>query len=336
MKVLVTGATGFVGSVLVPELVDRYGRESVSALALPGDPLSDAWRRSGIRLFEGDIRDRPSVARAVDGQTHVVHLAGFISYWKGDAGWLDEINVDGVRSIIEACLAARVSRLIHISSVGAIGFDRSGRPADESTPFNWPPDILYMGSKRRGQDLVERAVRENGLPAVILNPASIMGPGDHNLKSPHNELYRRISNGRLFGSFSGGLAVVDVRDLVAVILKALEGRGRCGESYLVVGANLPYREVIRLIAGACGRRAHPFPLPAGLLAALGGLLEGVSRVSRRRPLLTAAYGRLSGWTAYYDNAKSRLGFEHAYTPIEKTVRDGWEHYRRTFGNPLSR
>ncbi len=331
MRIFVTGATGFVGSVLIPGLVERYGKENISALVLPGDTLPDAWRRSGIRLIEGDLRDRPSVARAVESHTHVVHLAGIISYWKGDAGRLEEINVDGVRSIVEACLSARVTRLIHISSVGAIGFDRSGRPADESTPFNWPPDILYMVSKRRGQDLVEQAVRGRGLPAVILNPASIMGPGDHNPKSPHNELYRRISQGRLFGSFSGGLAVVDVRDLVAVILKALEGRGRFGESYLIVGANLPYREVIRLITGACGRRAHPFPLPAGLLAAVGGLLEGTSRLTGRRPLLTASYGRLSGWTAYYDNAKSRADFDHAYIPLEKTVRDGWDYFRRAFG-----
>lgn len=327
MKVLVTGATGFVGSVLMPELIERYGIESVSALVLPGDPLPDTWRDSGVRTFEADIRDPGSVFRAVGGHSHVVHLAGFISYWKGDAGRLEEVNVDGVRSIVEACLAAEVRRLVHVSSVGTIGFDRTGRPADESAPFNWPPDILYMASKRRGQDIVERAVRERGLPAVILNPASIMGPGDRNPKTPHNELYRRISQGRLFGSFSGGLSVVDVRDLVAVILKALQGRGRDGESYLVVGANLPYRDVVRLIARNCGRRAYPFPVPAPFLSAAGRLLEGVSLLSGRKPLLTAAYGRLSGWKAYYDNAKSRTEFDHTYIAVDKTVRDGWDYYR---------
>lgn len=330
MKILVTGATGFVGSVLMPELVGKYGKENVTALILPGDPLLRTWRDSGARLFEGDIRDRPSVARAVSGHTHVVHLAGFISYWKGDAGRLEEVNVEGVRTLVETCLSARVTRLIHISSVGAIGFDRSGRPADESTPFNWPRDILYMVSKRRGQDLVEQGIREKGLPAVILNPASIMGPGDHDPKTPHNELYRRISRGPLIGSFAGGLAVVDVRDLVAVILKALEGRGRDGQSYLVAGVNLPYREVIRLIAKACGRRAYPFPVPAPLLTAAGRALEGLSRVNRRRPLLTAAYGRLSGWTAYYDSSKSLVEFDHAYIPVERTVRDGWEYFRNVF------
>lgn len=330
MKVLVTGATGFVGSVLMPDLVGKYGKESVSALVLPGDPLPRPWRDSGVRLFEGDIRDRSSVARAVENHTHVVHLAGIISYWKGDTDRLEEVNVGGTRAVVEACLSARVRRLIHVSSVGAVGFDGTGRPADESTPFNWPRDILYMVSKRRGQDLVEQAFREKGLPAVVLNPASIMGPGDHNPRTPHNELYRRISRGRLFGSFSGGLSVVDVRDLVAVILKALEGRGRDGQSYLVVGANLPYRQVLRLIAGACGRPVAPLPIPAPVLTAAGRVLEGVSRLTGRRPLLTAAYGRLSGWTAYYDSAKSRSEFGHDYLPVERTVRDGWEYHCRAF------
>jgi len=330
MKVLVTGATGFVGAVLMPGLIARYGADSISAFVLPGDKIPATWSTSGVKTFEGDIADAVAVRAAVSGHSHVVHLAGFISYWKGDTDRLRKVNEAGARSMVEASLAAGVERLIHISSVGAVGFLESGQPADETTPFNWPEDILYMASKRRGQDIVERAVRERGLKAVILNPASIMGPGDHNPATPHNELYRRISRGPQFGSFAGGLAIVDVRDLVSIILRALEGRGRDGESYLVVGANLSYRDVIRRISRACGRRAYPFPIPSPLLTAAGHVLERASRRTGRRPLLTAAYGRLSGWTAYYDSAKSRREFDYVYIDAEKTIRDGWEYYRDTF------
>jgi dihydroflavonol-4-reductase len=264
------------------------------------------------------------VRAALEGHSHVVHLAGFISYWKGDEARLRHVNEDGARAVVEASLAAGIERLVHISSVGAIGFHEDGRPADETTPFNWPEDILYMVSKRRGQDIVERAVRERGLRAVILNPASIMGPGDRDPATPHNAIYRRISGRTQIGSFAGGLAVVDVRDLVGIILKALEGRGRDGECYLVVGANLSYRDVVRRIARACGRRAYPVPVPAPLLAAAGRLLE---RRSRRAPLLTAAYGRLSGWTAHYDNAKSRRELDHTYMDIDRTIADGWAYYQ---------
>ena len=333
MRVLVTGATGFVGSVLVPELVARYGAASIFSFVLPGDKIPATWRGAGVRTFDGDIADEEAVRTAAAGHSHIVHLAGFISYWKGDEDRLRQVNEDGVRSVVEASLAAGIERLIHVSSVGAVGFRRDGSPADESTPFNWPEDILYMVSKRRGQDIVERAVRERGLRAVILNPASIMGPGDHGPSTPHNELYRRISGGPLFGSFAGGLAIVDVHDLVSIILKALEGSGQNGENYLVVGANLAYKEVIRRIARACGRKAYPFPIPAPLLAAAGRVLEKASRRTGRRPLLTAAYGRLSGWTAYYDSAKSRRDFGHVYIDAEKTIRDGWEYFRDTFGRP---
>jgi len=331
MKVLVTGATGFVGAVLMPELIGRYGIKAVSAFVLPGDTIPATWREAGVRTFEGDIADAAAVRAAYGGHSHDDHLAGFISYWKGEEERLRKVNEDGARAMVEASLAAGVERLIHVSSVGAIGFHGSGQPADETTPFNWPEDILYMASKRRGQDIVELAVRERGLKAVILNPASIMGPGDHNPSTPHNELYRRISRGPQFGSFAGGLAIVDVRDLVSIILKALEGRGRDGEGYLIVGANLSYRDAVRRISRACGQRAYPFPVPAPLLTLAGHFLERASRRTGRRPLLTAAYGRLSGWTAYYDNAKSRREFGHSYIDVEKTVRDGWEYYRDTFG-----
>jgi dihydroflavonol-4-reductase len=324
-RVLVTGATGFVGSVLIPELVGRFDAEAVSAFVLPGDRIPDSWAGLPVRVHRGDIADASAVRDAVSGHSRVIHLAGLISYWKGDLDRLRRVNRDGVKTVVDACLEHGVRRLVHISSVGAIGFHRGGEPADEETPFNWPSNIYYMLTKREGQEIVEEAVRGRGLPAVILNPASIMGPGDHDPNTPHNRLYRSICRGRLFGSFAGGLSVVDVRDLVAIILKALD-RGRIGDKYLVVGANLRYPEVIRLISRACGRLAFPFPIPAPLVTAAGGILELASRATGRRPLLTAAYGRLSGWAAYASNAKSRAEFDHDYLPVEKTVADGWEYF----------
>ena len=330
MKILVTGATGFVGSVLVPELVRRFGASEISAFVLPGEPLPTSWAGEDVRLFRGDIADGEAVSRAVRGHDAVLHLAGFISYWKRDLHRLMRVNRDGVRCVVDACLRWNVERLVHISSVGAIGFRKDGIPADEETPFNWPASILYMVSKFEGQKIVEDAFRGRGLPAVILNPASIMGPGDHMITTPHNRLYRSICGKRLFGSFAGGLAVVDVRDLTALILKALE-RGRIGEKYLAVGANLTYPDVIRMIGRSCGRKAYPFKVPAPLIAVAGGLLEAASVLTKKRPLLTAAYGRLSGWRAYYSNEKSRRELGHEYIPIETTVADGWAYYRETFG-----
>jgi dihydroflavonol-4-reductase len=328
MKILVTGATGFVGSVLLPRLIERYGAETLAAFVLPGDRIPLSWAGSGVRLCEGDIADAAAVQMAVTGMTHVVHMAGLISYWRGDRARLFRVNRDGARVVAEACLDARVERLIHVSSVGAIGFHEDGSPADEDTPFNWPSSILYMTSKHDGQIAVENLVRERGLRAVVLNPASIMGPGDHDPRTPHNRLYQMISRGGLQGSFTGGLAVVDVRDLVEIILRVLEGKGRNGRRYLAVGANLPYTDVIRMIGRAAGKEPRVIPVPAGLVAVGGGLMEGLSAVVRNRPLITFAYGRLSGWRSYYDNRRSVEEFGLKYRPVERTVVDGWEYFER--------
>jgi dihydroflavonol-4-reductase len=330
MKILITGATGFLGAVLMPRLIRRFGAESLTAFVLPEDKVPLSWAGQDVRIRWGDIADSAAVADAVQGHAQVIHMAGLISYWKRDLARLMKVNRDGARCIVEACLRHGVNRLIHVSSVGAIGFHKSGEPSAEDTPFNWPSNIYYMVSKHEGQRIVEEAVREHGLPAVIINPASIMGPGDHNLATPHNQLYRTICRKRPLGSFSGGLAVVDVRDLADIILKALD-QGRIGEKYLAVGANVSYPEMIRMISRSCGRKSYPFRIPAPLIAAAGGLLELVSAFTKKRPLLTFAYGRLSGWRAYYSNEKSRREFSHSYIPIERTVADGWTYFAETFG-----
>jgi len=329
MKILVTGATGFVGSVLVPELVRIFGPDSVSTYVLPGDRIPESWKSENVRILYGDITDEKRVLEAARGQTHVIHLAGLISYWRRDFSRLMRVNFQGVRALVEACLRGRIHRLVHVSSVGAIGFRKRGELIDEATPFNWPPYFHYMTSKYLGQTVVVEAAQRKGLNAIIFNPASIMGPGDPVLETPHNQLYARVYGGRMFGSFRGGLGVVDVRDVSAAVIKGLD-RGRTGEKYLLVGANLYYPDVLRLIGKYAQRPVHPFPVPASLLSAAGLSLELVSQLTRKKPLLTYAYGRLSGLTTFYSNAKSRRDFSHEYIPIEKTIRDSCRYFEKAF------
>ncbi len=331
MKILVTGATGFVGSHLLEELPKAVPGTEISVFVLPEDEhkskLADKYPK--VNLIEGNIVKRDEVLRAVKGHTHIIHLAGLISYWKKDRERLMVVNKNGVENIVESCLQHNNSRLIHISSVGAFGYHKDGNLADEDTSFNWPDSLYYMVSKREGQKIVEQAVKNKGLNAVILNPASIMGPGDPNLSTPHNQLYDRIYNGLFMGCFSGGLAVVDVRDLVKIIIKSLD-QGKSGEKYLVVGTNVKYSQVVKAIAGCAMKKAYPFPVPPFLLSLIGALLEGVSSLTKRRPLLTYAYGKLSGWKTYYSNEKSKRDFNHDYIPFEKTIEDSCRYFEKTF------
>lgn len=330
MKILVTGATGFVGNVLLRRLRESHPDCQISAFVLPDDPLKNSlYRYEDLRVIEGDIIHSKHVLDAVKGHTHIVHLAGFISYWRRDRKKLMEVNIKGVENIVEACLEHDARRLVHISSVGACGFHKDGKLATEDSPFNWPENFSYMVSKHEGQKIVEKACREEGLDGVILLPASIMGPGDHNLNTPHNQLYERIYNKKLFGCFSGGLAVVDVRDLAEIVLKVLNTpRGR--EKYLIVGANVEYSDVVKRIGKHADRKTYPFAIPAFLLRIMGGFLEFVSFFTRRRPLLTSGYGKLSGWKVFYSNEKSKKALAHEYRPFEKTIEDSCRYFEKTF------
>jgi len=329
VNILVTGASGFVGRQLVAVLLERQPGDSLSVLLLPGEAIPQAFIGK-VLIERGDLRDRESIRQAIRGKDLVYHLAGYISYWVLDAGMLRAVNVEGVRAIVEACLEFGIKRLVHVSSVGAIGFDPLGIPTDETKSFNWPENFHYMTTKRDGQRIVEQAAQERGLDAVIVNPASIMGPGDPVPFSAHNRLYGNMFRLPVFiGTFGGGLAIVDVRDLAETILAAAE-RGRTGESYLSVGANVPYKEVLSLMAHHAGKKFLPLVIPPFVLVMAGWLAELISRLTRRRPLLTLAYGRLSGWTAYYSNKKSVDELGVSYRPLDQTVRDGCSYYASSF------
>jgi nucleoside-diphosphate-sugar epimerase len=256
-------------------------------------------------------------------------LGAFISYWKRDEERLWSVNKTGVANIVDACLEFGVEKLVHISSAGAVGYSNDGALATEDTPFNWPEQFYYMHSKRAGQDIVVRAVRERGLNAVILNPAAIMGPGDHNSNTTQNKMLAQIYKKTMAGCFRGGLGVVDVRDLVEIILKALTS-GTPGECYLVLGENVRYSTVVKAMGRFARRHVYPFQIPQWILIPTGELLEFISTFTHKRPLITAAHGKMSGLSLYYSNEKSMRYFNYSYLPFEETIRDCCRYFVDTF------
>jgi len=326
MNILVTGATGFVGQTLISKLLEEKSSDTISVLIFPGEKIPLVISDNKITVYYGDITNKDAVKIAVHNKDIVIHLAGLISYWKRDIEKLVSVNVHGVDNIVKACLEHKVKRLVHISSVGAVGFKKDGSLADETTEYNWSEKFPYMTTKKQGEDIILDAVKNMNLNAVVLNPASIMGPGDPNVLSPHNKLYYNIySSPFFFGSFSGGLAVVDVRDLCNGIIKALSF-GESGERFLIIGDNVPYSRVLRSIGKVAEKPVYPVSISPFLLVLAGFFTEMISGITGKRPLLTAAYGRLSGWFAYYSNNKSKeiLGME--YRDIDETIEDGCQFF----------
>lgn len=328
MRILVTGAGGFLGSVLVPQLVERYCAHSVRLLTLPGErlPAEEPWL--GLDNIAGDVRQPGVVLSAVDGCELVLHLAGLISYRMKDRNRLLDVNAGGAANVARACVATGVRRMVHVSSTGAIGFRCDRVLSDEATPYNWPAAFHYMSSKRAGQEAVRQVAAEHGLDVVILNPAAIMGPGDRNPSSAHNRLYRMVRRSRVMPTFTGGLAVVDVRDVADAILRAVEMPPDTGP-FVLAGANIRYGRVLRAIASGFGRRISLVPVPAAVAAGVGLLFDGLSFLLPAVPL-TYAYGRMSGWHCYYDGSRALGLLGHGYRSLERTVADGCRYHVDSF------
>ncbi|HOV46978.1 MAG TPA: NAD-dependent epimerase/dehydratase family protein [Exilispira sp.] len=328
MKIFITGATGFLGQTILSHLDEKglMKKNQITALVLPNDRYEkDILKYAEIHILHGNVSDRDFLIEALKDQDIVIHTAGLISYWKKDYDKLVKVNIEGTKNIVEACLTNKIRRLVHISSVGTVGFYKDGTYADEQTKFNWPENFYYMTTKRDGEKYVMDAINNKGLNAIILNPASIMGPMDPNPDTPHNQVYKMVLTGTAFFSFSGGLAIVDVRDLADIAIKAAftEDRGK----YLIIGHNISYVTVLKTCGKYLNKKVLAIPVPPVFLFLGGHLLEFISNFTNKRPLITASYGRLSGFKAYYSNKKSIDTFSHKYIDFEKTIEDACNYYK---------
>jgi len=303
VKILVSGATGFLGPHLFRRLVDdghdvtAFHRATSDTSVLAGIP---------VRRRIGDITDPAALAQAIRGQEAVVHAAAAPS--SGAAGLLYQVNIEGTRNVVEACRRQRVARLLHVSSTAAVGIPEDpARPADEQFCFNLEDSPLpYHISKHRAEEVVMRGVAE-GQDAVIVNPCGIFGPLGSRYRG--GEALERVRRKRIVHYYCGGVCVVHVADVVDGIVAALE-RGGSGERYILGGENLSFREMAEKTAAVAGLRRVFVPAPpivTGLAALLG---EAWGRLQRRRPWVSHADHYYANRFHFYDSAKARrtLGF----------------------------
>lgn len=310
-RVLVTGANGFVGAEIVRQLV-AAGHEAV-ALVLPGTSRSRLGRLE-VEFREGDVRQQSSVEHAMRDVSCCIHLAGDTSFYRFDRPRLEAVNVEGTRHVVTAARAAGVKRLVHTSSVAAIGFEPSGAPADEDTRFNWPAGLPYMETKQAGERLA-LAAADDDFQVVSLNPATILGSGPHNPSK--SGLVGALRAGRIFVLPRGGTTICDLEDVARAHVAAL-GRGRSGERFILGGPDVAFRELIPALAGALGTSAPRRLAPRRLLPALGQALA-----------LPEAWGldlgtpagalRLSELDLYYSSAKATAELGYRSRPMAEIV-----------------
>ena len=253
--ILVTGASGFVGSAVCRHLLQQG--LPVRALHRPTSDLS-ALQGLSVERRVGDILDPDSLARAISGTRWVFHVAAQAAYWRQSPEQVIRSAVDGTRNIVRACLDAGVQRLILTSSMAALGVPERGELLTEAHTFNLPPKRFPYGYAKRQAEL--EALRDAGqsLEVVVVNPSIVIGAGDvHQISG---SLVIQAARGRTFLYTGGGTNIVHIDDVAAGHLAAAE-RGRSGERYILGGENLTHLQLFTLLAEVVGSRPPWLRLP---------------------------------------------------------------------------
>jgi dihydroflavonol-4-reductase len=324
LTVLITGATGFVGSAVVRALV-RRGRP-VRAMVRPSSSLR-LLEGLPVEIVTGDL-DEPSTCRtALEGCDALFHVAADYRLWVPQPDVMYRTNVEGTRHLLLAAAAARVARIVYTSSVATLGLRPDHLPADETTAATLAG---MVGHYKRSKFLAEQAVRgliaETGLPVVIVNPAAPVGPGDAR-PTPTGRVVLEAARGRIPAYVDTGLNLVHVDDVAEGHLLAFE-RGRVGERYILGGDNLPLSQMLALIADLMGRRPPRLCLPAGALLPLALIAEAIARIGGgREPLVTADGVRMARKPMYFTSVKAERELGYRSRPAVEGLRDAIAWYR---------
>ncbi len=315
-RILVTGATGFVGGALARALAAR-GVAPRLLVRANSDPTNIA-QIPGERVV-GDLTDPASLARAVAGCRQVFHVAADYRIWVPDPAAMLRANVDGSAALVRAAQAADVERIVYCSSVAALGLTGTDHPADETTPVDESRIVgTYKLSKFRAEQAVLALARQ-GAPVVVVNPSMPIGPGDVK-PTPTGRLIRDAARGKIPAFVDTGMNVVHVDDVAEGHLLAMQ-RGRIGSKYILGGDNLDLRALLALIAEQAGRRPPRISLPRGPLFPLAAVAELYGRISGHEPLLTLDALRMSRKKMFFSSDLARAELGYAPRPVHEAIRD---------------
>lgn len=322
MRVAITGASGLVGGNLAAELVGQ-GHE-VHAIKRAGSKVAHLADLP-ITWHDGDLGDTAAMTRAFDGAAAVFHCAAAVSVERDVTPAMTATNVTGTANVIDACVAARVGRLVHTSSVVAIGLTTTGAPSDETTRWNFDELGLidaYAITKRQAEDLVEQA--RDRLDAVVVNPTYMFGPRDARPSS--GQLIIKVAKRRMPGATPGYNNFVDVRDVARGMILAWE-RGKRGERYILGGHDMTYAECFRRIAAVAGVAPPRFTLPYPLAALVGKAGDLVERLGRE-PLVNSTQIRYAYTDKFrFTSAKAQRDLGYTYGPLEVAIADAIAWFR---------
>ncbi len=304
-KVLVTGATGFLGQHLLERLFKNDYQVSILARS---DQGLDHLKKRGVRIYRGDITERLALLEATQNQDIVFHLAGLIAYKKTERALMEKVNVLGTGNVIDACVTNQVGQLLHLSSVVTIGASFKPQAINEEFNYNLGPyNLGYFETKRKAEQLIQQAVEHNKLNALMINPSTIYGAGDALKGSRKTQV--KVAKGKFLFYPPGGVNVVSVHDVIDGIFLALK-KGVPGRRYIISGDNLTIHDLFKIIAETAGKKTPPFYLPQSVLKIMGFLGDQLKPLGLETSLSseTAVTSTLYHWFSS-ERAQKELGFK---------------------------
>jgi dihydroflavonol-4-reductase len=320
---LVTGGSGFVGSAVVRRLLGEG-----MAVRVLVRPTSSRMALHGldVELVEGDLRDRLSLREALHGVRFLFHAAADYRLWARNSAELFATNAGGTEAIMEEAMRAGVERVVFTSSVATLAPGNGSAPSAEENLLDEESALgAYKKSKVRAEKAVTKLIA-CGLPAVIVKPTTPVGPFDVK-PTPTGRIIVETGSGRMPGFVDTGLNVVHVDDVAEGHLAALS-RGRIGESYILGGQNVPFRDLLAAIAEECGRPAPRMRVPRALAYSIAAMAEARASVTGREPLATLDGVRMARHLMFFSSAKAERELGYTSRPFQEGVRDAVRWFRQ--------
>ena len=320
-KILITGATGFIGSAVARNLAAKGYKLRV--MVRRPDHLPNI-KDLDVETVEGDLEKPETFERCLEGCDGLYHIAAWYTMWTLERDKLFRINVDGTRLLLGKALEMGITRVLYTSSVAAIGKPADG-PGTEETEWDleWIKDPYVTSKHIALQEALK--IAEKGLNLVIVCPSAPLGPGDIG-PTPTGKMVCDFLNGKIPGWFDGGLNIIDVDDLAEGHHLAFT-KGKAGEKYILAGKNMTLKEIYGLLSEISRLPSPRWKLPSGMAHFMGWAMEKwANLVTKKHPVITLPGVRMIALPPFYSNEKAvrELGLENR--PIEETFQRAVEYF----------
>jgi dihydroflavonol-4-reductase len=319
LKIFITGATGFIGKQVLEQL--KKTDHELSCLVRKTNPTIEGLRSSGVKVIEGDVRDRASLFQGMKGCDWVINLANIYTFWEPDKSVYKTTNVGGTRNVMECALETKVLKVVHISSVVTYGKPEENPFKEESKPG--PKRFsVYAQTKYEGDQIAWDLYKNKGLPLVVVYPSAVLGSGDPKASGAYvSGLVKKTLPATVFKNSI--LTWVHVKDVADAIIKAAEKPNNIGERYLIGKHQISLKDFNKMISEISGVSMPLISMPTFLALSSAYMLTGISNLIKKPPIWGMSVNQMKtmkeGFSVDGTKAERELGI--TYTPISKALEE---------------